>query len=159
MRRAHGLRGDVLVRSLSDDPDRFVVGAAFQTDESPPRTLEITAVRPHREGILLGLRQVPDRNSAEALRGVVLTIDPGERRQLDEDEFWPEDLEGLTALRPGGAPLGEVTNVITGAAQDRLAITTPEGRVVEVPFVSAIVTEVDIGGGIVRVDPPPGLFD
>jgi 16S rRNA processing protein RimM len=159
VRRAHGLRGDVLIRPLSDDPDRFVVGAAFQTDESPPRTLEVVAVRPHSEGILLGFRQPLDRSGAEALRGVTLTIDPAERRQLDEDEFWPADLVGLAASDATGAPLGEVTGVITAAAQDRLAVTTPDGRVVEVPFVAAIVTEVDIAGGVIHMDPPPGLFD
>ena len=158
VRRAHGLGGDVLIRPLSDDPDRFVVGAAFLTDESPPRTLEVVAVRPHSEGILLGLRQISSRNTAEALRGVTFTIDPDERRQLDDDEYWPEDLEGLTALDAAGETLGRVTAVITGAAQDRLAVTTADGSIVEVPFVAAIVTEVDISGGIVRMDPPPGLF-
>ena len=159
VRRAHGLRGDVLLRPLSDDPDRFVVGATFLTDETPPRALDIVEVRPHSEGILLRLRQIGSRNAAEALRGVTFTIDPDERRELDKDEFWPEDLEGLTAQDAAGVPLGEVTSVITGAAQDRLAVTTPDGRVVEVPFVAAIVTEVDVAGGVVRMDPPPGLFD
>jgi 16S rRNA processing protein RimM len=159
VRRAHGLRGDVLIKPLSDDPQRFVVGASFLTDESPPRALEVAEVRPHREGILLGFRQVSSRHAAEALRGVTFTIDPGERRSLDEDEFWPEDLEGLTALDAAGVPLGDVTSVVTGAAQDRLAVTTPDGRVVEVPFVAAIVTDVDIAGGVLHMDPPPGLFD
>lgn len=159
VRRAHGLRGDVLVRPLSDDPDRFVVGAAFLTDESPPRAIEIGEVRPHHEGILLGLRQISSRNAAEALRGVALTIDPGERRELDEDEFWPEDLEGLTAVDAAGATLGEITSVISGVAQDRLAVTTPDGHIVEVPFVAALVGAVDIAGGVVHMDPPPGLFD
>ena len=158
VRRAHGLRGDVLLRPLSDDPDRFVVGAAFLTDELPPRSLEVIEVRPHSEGILLRVRQVSSRNAAEALRGVTFTIDAEERRQLDENEFWPEDLEGLNALDATGAPLGEVTGVVTGAAQDRLTVTTPDGAVVEVPFVAAIVYEVDIESGVVRMDPPPGLF-
>ncbi len=148
----------MLVRSLSDDPDRFVVGATFQTDETPPRVLDIAEVRPHSEGILLGLRQIGSRNAAEALRGVTFTIDHAERRQLDEDEFWPEDLEGLKVVDVAGETLGRVTGVITGAAQDRLAVTTPDGSVVEVPFVAAIVIEVDVSGGIARMDPPPGLF-
>jgi 16S rRNA processing protein RimM len=159
VRRAHGLRGDVLIRPLSDDPNRFVVGAAFLTDESPPRSLEIIEVRPHREGVLLGLRQVSSRSAAEALRGVTFTIGPEERRRLEEDEFWPEDLEGLTVFDDSGTCLGDVTGVITGSAQDRLAVTTPGGDIVEVPFVAAIVGEVDIAGGVVRMDPPPGLFD
>lgn len=159
VRRAHGLRGDVLVRPLTDDPDRFVVGAQFDTDESPPRTFEVVEVRPHSEGVLLRIRQLASRNAAEAVRGVTFTIAAAERRQLEDDEFWPEQLEGLTAVDATGTPLGEVAEVINGVGQDRLRIATPDGRSVEVPFVAAIVGVVDLAGGEIRMDPPPGLFD
>ena len=37
-------------------------------------------------------------------------------------------------------------------------MSTPTGRVM-VPFVSALVPTVDVEGGFVVVDAPPGLFD
>lgn len=158
VRRAHGLRGDVLVRSLSDDPARFAVGAQFLTDEDPARLLTVVEVRPHADGVLVRFEQVWQRNAAEAMRGVTLTIGADERRQLGDDEFWPEDLAGLTAMDGAGVELGTVTAVIEGAAQDRLVVTTPDGVLVEVPFVAAIVGDVDVDSGVVRMDPPPGLF-
>ena len=159
MRRAHGLRGDVIVRPQTDDPQRFAVGASFATDEDPPRTLTLAERRSHADGVLLRFDEITDRNGADAMRGVTLTIAPDQRRQLDDDEYWPEELEGLAAVAADGSRLGVVSAVITGAAQDRLAIETPAGSVVEVPFVAAIATEVDLANGKVVLDPPPGLFD
>ncbi len=156
IRRAHGIRGEVIVRSLSDDPDRFAVGRVLITDEEPPRSLEITRRRSHGDGELLQFATISDRTNAEALRGVSLTIDPTERRALDADEFWPEDLVGSSVVDPSGATLGTVTDVVLGEAQDRLLVATAAGATVEVPFVAAIVG--DVVDGVIEVDPPEGLF-
>jgi len=158
VRRAHGLRGDVILRPLSDDPDRFVVGATFETDEDPTRSLTIAEIREHKEGLLLRFKEVRDRNPADAMRGVTLTIAAEDRRELGDDEFWPEDLEGLAVELADGTPLGVVNSVITGGAQDRLLVVTGEGAEVEVPFVAAIATEIDQAAGRIVLDPPPGLF-
>ena len=159
IRRAQGLRGDVIVRPPSDDPDRFVVGAEFESDEEPARRLTIAEIREHKEGILLRFEQVRDRTAAEAMRGVTLTITAAERRDLPADEFWPEDLEGLDVYETSGARLGAVSMVVTGGAQDRLVVLTADDRRVEVPFVAALVPLVDVAAGRIEMDPPPGLFD
>jgi 16S rRNA processing protein RimM len=153
------LRGDVIVRPQSDDPDRFVVGATFVSDEDPPRPLTIAEIREHKEGLLLRFEQVRDRNAAEALRGAAVTIDPADWRQLGADEFWPEDLQGMAVELADGTALGVVAGVVTGAAQDRLIVATDEWGAVEVPFVSAIAREVDRAAGRIVLDPPPGLFE
>lgn len=158
VRRAHGLRGDVILRPQSDDPDRFVIGAAFESDEQPPRTLTIAEIREHKEGLLLRFEQVRDRNAAEAMRGVTLTIGREERRDLEADEYWPEDLQGLEVFDAAGVRLGTVAAVLTGGAQDRLAVLTADDRTIEVPFVAALVPQVDMTAGRIEMDPPPGLF-
>ncbi|MCP3976111.1 MAG: ribosome maturation factor RimM [bacterium] len=159
VRRAHGLRGDVIVRSLSDDAERFIVGAEFLTDHESPRDMTVSEVRAHADGVLLRFEQISNRNAADAMRGVTLTIGADQRRDLESDEYWPEDLEGLAVIDAAGTTLGAITSVIMGGAQDRLVVSTPDGRTVEVPFVAAIVTDVDIAEGRIRMDPPPGLFD
>jgi 16S rRNA processing protein RimM len=156
IRRAHGIRGEVIVRSLSDDPDRFSVGKVLQTDETPPRSLEIARSRTHADGVLLQFASVTDRSAAEALRGVSLTIDATERRQLTDDEFWPDQLVGADVVGPAAEVLGTVTDVVLGDAQDRLVVRTAGGSTVDVPFVSAIVG--DVRDGVIEVDPPEGLF-
>ena len=156
IRRAHGIRGEVVVRSLSDDPERFAVGKVLHTDRSPPQQLEIARSRTHADGMLLQFVGITDRTTAETLRGVSLTIDPAERRQLTDDEFWPDQLIGADVVGPATQVLGTVTDVVLGEAQDRLVVRTTDGTTVEVPFVSAIVG--DIHDGVIEVDPPEGLF-
>ncbi len=157
-RRAHGIGGEVLVRPQTDDPERWVAGATFITDESPPRTLEATAVRPHHDDLLVRFAGIDDRDAADALRGTVFQISATDRRPLGDAEFWPDDLVGATALGPEGQTLGTVTGVEFGEAQDRLVIETVDGSRIEVPFVSAIVPAVDLEARVITVTPPHGLF-
>ena len=158
VRRAHGITGEVIVRDLTDNPRRFDVGQRFVTDEHPTRSLVVRSRRSHNDGLLVGFGEVSDRNSAQGLQGVTLIISPADRRELEEGEYWPEDLHGLIAVTPGGEHLGTVTGVILGDAQDRLTVTTAAGEMVEVPFVEALVGEIHPSRGHVVVDPPEGLF-
>jgi 16S rRNA processing protein RimM len=158
VRRAHGIKGEVVVRALTDNPHRFDGGQRFSTDEEPARTLVVARSRPHKDGVVVAFEGVTDRNSAEDLQGITLTIGAADRRELETDEFWPEDLQGLTAVTPSGEHLGTVSGVVLGAAQDRLVVTTATGKTVEVPFVEAIVGDVHPSLGHVVVDAPEGLF-
>lgn len=158
VRRAHGLSGDVILRPQSDDPDRFAVGATFETDQDQSRKLTIAEIRQHKEGLLLRFAEIADRDSADALRGAALTIGAHERRNLDDDEYWPEDLVGLRVVTGDGSVLGTVKDVVTGSAQDRLVVATDSNEV-EVPFVAALVPEVNLAAGHIVVEPPAGLFD
>jgi 16S rRNA processing protein RimM len=154
--RPHGIRGEVTV-VVDGDPDRFVPGAIFGTDRPGMPVLTLAAARRHRDrGMIVSFEGVADRTAAEDLRGIVLTIAGGERRDLETDEFWPDDLVGLRAVDASGEPLGEVTGVVFGP-QDRLVVATPDGRSVEVPFVHDIVGDPE--GGCLRIDPPAGLFE
>jgi 16S rRNA processing protein RimM len=152
--KPHGVRGEVTVEELTDYPDRFRAGATFVSDD---RTLTISSLRRHRGVLLLRFDGVADRESAEALRGTVLTIEAADRRSLEGDEFWPDQLEGLKAMLPDGTQLGTVTGVAFGPAQDRLVIATTAGTTIEIPFVDELVSDVHPSGGFVVVDPPPGL--
>lgn len=158
--RPHGLRGEVAVHPRTDDPaGRFAPGVVLGTDpEAGPLT--VASVRWHGGRPLVTFEGVPDRTAAEALRGTLLLADPTDRAPLESaDEFYDQDLVGLRALTQDGVALGEITDVRHLPGQDVLAVSTPEGREVLVPFVAAIVPVVDLAGGRVLLDPPPGLFD
>jgi 16S rRNA processing protein RimM len=159
--KAHGLGGEVTVQVHTDDPrGRFTPGAVFATEAPPgsgvPHQLTLRSARLHRDTWLLAFHEVPDRTGAEGLRGTRLLLEPA----LDEEDAWYEDdLVGLRVLDRAGAPLGEVAGLDVGAAQDRLVVRLDDGSEALVPFVSAIVVEVDVDGGQVVLDPPPGLLD
>ncbi len=158
VRRAHGIKGDVIVRPLTDHPGRYQAGASVLSDEDPPRRYTIRSSQPHHDGLLVRFEGIDERSAAEGLQGVTFTIARDERRTLGENEYWPDDLEGLVAIDRDGTHLGVVSGVILGAAQDRLVVTTDEGREVEVPFVSELVGEIHPSMAHVVIDPPEGLF-
>jgi 16S rRNA processing protein RimM len=163
--RPHGLRGEVTVQVHTDDPERRLVpGARFATEAAPasgvPRELTVATSRLHRSIWLVGFEEVPDRTGAEGLRGTRLLLedDLPEEEAPDEDAWYERDLVGLTAFDPAGDQLGEVTGLRTGP-QDQLVLRLADGHEALVPFVHAIVPTVDVEGGRVVVDAPPGLLD
>ena len=161
--KPHALRGEVTVQLHTDDPgSRLVPGVVLETRAEPgsgvPRTLTLATTRVHRGIWLLGFEEIPDRTGAESLRGTRLLLD--EEAEGEDDDAWYEaDLVGLTATAPDGTVVGEVTALDIGAAQDRLRLRRPDGGEALVPFVEAIVPEVDPEAGRLVVDAPPGLLD
>jgi 16S rRNA processing protein RimM len=163
--KPHGLRGEVTVQLHTDDPEtRFAVGATLATQATAgsgvPRTLTVRSTRVHQGTWLLGFEQIPDRTGAESLRGSRLVVDAGDLAPSDDDDGWyEEELRGLTVLTRDGTRLGEVTRLELGAAQDLLVVALDRGGDAYLPFVEAIVPEVDVAGGRVVVDPPEGLLE
>ena len=158
--RAHGLRGEVTAEVRTDIPElRFTDGARFTTDPAARGPLTLTAAREQGGVLLLTFDGVEDRTAAEALRGTLLLVDAS---ASDEPDAWYDDeLVGLRAESAEGAVLGEVVGLHTGGAQDLLEVK-PTGQASEtvlVPFVRALVPEVDVAGGRVVLDPPGGLFE
>lgn len=157
--RPHGLAGEVYVRSESDTSDRFRPGVIFLTDEQPGRRLEMLSSRYHQGKLLVTFADISDRNEAESLRGVGLTIDAEDRRNLDEDEYWPDQLIGLIVEDEAGRAVGTVASVETDGPQDRLVVRTTNGRLALVPFVKELVPDIRIEEGRVVIHPIAGLLN
>jgi 16S rRNA processing protein RimM len=103
---------------------------------------------------------VPDRNAAEQLRNTMLLVDAADVPPSDDpDEFHDTELMGLAADLTDGTRLGEVADVLHLPHGDVLVVRRPEGPEVLVPFVKAIVPDVDVAAGRLVVDPPDGLLD
>ncbi|WP_212721627.1 ribosome maturation factor RimM [Nocardioides dongxiaopingii] len=161
--KPHGIRGEVTVDVRSDEPDRrFADGAALRV-EAPRgsafahRTLTVVRSRWHQQTLLATFEELTDRNAAETARGVVLhaMVDPTETPE-DPDEYYDHQLVGLAVHDVDGTLIGEVTGLVHGA-QDLLAVRAVDGRPTLVPFVTALVPEVDVAGGRVVVADRPGL--
>lgn len=153
--KPHGTRGEVYVMAISDDPHRFDPDALLIRDSGTE--LRVEASRRHGLRLLVKFVGVDDRGAAEGLRGA-LYISPDQRRKLDEGEYWAGELIGMAALGTGGEVLGEVGDVLPGAAQDLMAIETPSGRRL-VPMVQEFIVAIDGVARTVVIDPPDGLLD
>ena len=162
--KPHGVRGEVTVDVRTDEPERRFADGARLRAEAPKgsastlRQVTVVRTRWHQGVLLVTFEELTDRTSAEAARGLVLhvTVDPTEQPE-DPDEYYDHQLVGLAAYDLEGTHLGEVSAVVHGGAQDLLTIRTPDGRDALVPFVTALVPEVDLEGRRVVVADRPGL--
>jgi 16S rRNA processing protein RimM len=180
--RPHGVRGEVSVAVHTDEPERrFAVGSVLATDPAEAGPLTVAMVRWHTGRLLIGFDGVTDRSQAEGLRGVWLTLDSAQAESSDDpDEFHDHELIGLAVVTVSGEPVGRVTDVRhfgqdllviepAGRAGAEPAAAGPAGPVrpgqsaqpdgLLVPFVAAIVPEVDVAAGRLVIDPPPGLLE
>ncbi|WP_242606026.1 ribosome maturation factor RimM [Frankia sp. Cppng1_Ct_nod] len=178
--RPHGVRGDVTIDVRTDVPDRrFATGTKINCDPPTATPLVVAGSRWHSGRLLVRFEGVGDRTAAEALRGRVLTISPGDVGPAGEDGdeedsgdlWWDRDLVGLRVLTRDGVDVGVVVDVVHTPAGELLAIgltddretgetrETGEVREVLVPFVREIVPTVNLSDRRIVVDPPPGLFD
>ena len=180
--RPHGVRGEVSVAVHTDEPERrFAVGSMLATDPAEAGPLAVASVRWHTGRLLVEFDGITDRHQAEGLRGVWLTLDSAQAEPSDDpDEFHDHELIGLAVVTVSGEPVGRVTDV-RHFGQDLLVIE-PAGRAgakpatagpmgparpgrpaqpdgLLVPFVAAIVPEVDVAAGRLVIDPPPGLLE
>ncbi|MEN2740720.1 ribosome maturation factor RimM [Microbacterium sp. X-17] len=163
--KAHGLKGALRLELYTDDPDgRFVPGATFtlQVPEASPwhgETLTVRELKWMNSHPVAFFEGVDDRTAAETLVRAILWIDEDAAKTPAEDDAWYDhQLAGLEVVRDG-AVVGRVLRVDHLPAQDLLVVGVGGDREVLVPFVRAIVPEVDVPGGRVVVTPPDGLFE
>ena len=143
---AHGLRGDVKVRTFTEDP--AAIAAYGELADGHGRRFHVTRARPVPGGVVAGVAGVDDRNRAEALRGTRLFVDRARLPVPGEEEFYHADLIGMAAQDAGGAQLGTVAAVHNFGAGDMLEIAIAGGErpgaTALVPFSREAVPEVDL---------------
>jgi 16S rRNA processing protein RimM len=165
VRNAHGIRGEIVVESLTDTPEAvFASGGhliAGTTDgEIAPGAAEvhIRRAKPFKGGWILRLDEITDRSQAELWRERYFLLPASDLAPPADDEVYFHDLVGLRVELTGGTPLGTVEALFELPQGVVLDVRTEKGTVM-VPYRPEVVTSVDVGAGVVVIDPPPGLLD
>jgi len=159
--RAHGIKGEVTVEVRTDEPElRLAPGAVLATDPASAGPLTIATGRVHSGRLLLRFEGVTERNGAEALRNTLLIadVDPEELPE-EEDEYYDHQLMDLDVVTADGTEVGRITEISHLPSQDLFIVERPDGTEVMIPFVSEIVTEIDLEEQRAIINPPPGLID
>ena len=156
---AHGIRGELRVKSFTADP--LALGDYGPLHTRDGRTFEVQAIRPAKDVVVVRFKGVGDRNAAEALTGTDLFVD---RSALpdngDEEDFYHADLVGLSVRDDSGAVIGKIAAVQDYGGGDILELTLGGRKGVMIPFTKAAVPEVSVSGGFIRIDPvAAGLVD
>jgi len=155
---AHGIRGDVAVEPRTDEPERrFAPGTRLRVEGSD-RVLTVASTRDHSGRLLVSFAELADRNAVEAARGLVLVTDvPVDELPEDDCSYYDRQLVGLAVVTTSGETVGRVLSVLHPGAQDLLEVSTPGGPRL-VPFVEALVPEVDLAAGRLVVADVGGLL-
>jgi len=166
--RAHGVRGDVVVGVRTDEPElRFAPGSRLDTDPVGVGPLTVAGYRWHSGDLLVRFAEIRDRDAAAEIGGTWLLVDSAALGALDDpDEFRDGDLVGLSVRTVDGIVVGTVADVLHHG-QDVLAIDPAaaagaagaRAEQILIPFVKAIVPEVDVAAGVLVIDPPEGLLN
>jgi 16S rRNA processing protein RimM len=156
---AHGIRGEVLIKSFTAAPEDIGAYGALSTADGS-RVFEIASARTTNKGVVARLVGIADRNAAEALKGTDLYIARDRLPPASDGEFYHADLVGMTAVGPDGATLGEIVAVHDFGAGDLLEVRLAGKAKTELfPFTDAVVPEVNVAARRVTVVPPPESDD
>ena len=148
--KPQGIQGEVKVRPITADPLRFEnAEKLFFCDEGSYTPVESRFMRFDGQAVYLKFRGINDRNTAETLRGKFLYIDRAHAIELNEDEYFIADLEGLKGVDDEGNELGILTEVMQPGGNDEYVFTDKtKKRELLVPALKSVILNTDIEAGI-----------
>lgn len=139
---AHGIKGDVVVKSFTN-PVENICALLLTTEQKDDITLRCITIKPNGD-LICRLKDVKTRTDAERLRGVKLFTLRANLPEPKEDEFYIEDLKGLSVVNANLERLGIVNAVFNFGASDVIEVKFNDGRVESFPFTKKlfpIITE------------------
>ncbi|HEY8487813.1 MAG TPA: ribosome maturation factor RimM [Thermaerobacter sp.] len=157
-----GIRGEVKVDLLSDDPQRLRPGLEVLVappDGAPARPDRVEWARPHGRFWRVKLAGCPDRTAAEALRGGALQVPEDRVPPLPPGQYYVFQLVGLEVFDAQGQPVGRVRDVLRYPANDVIVVEGAGGREFLIPAIRQAVAAIDLEGGRLLLGDLPGLLD
>lgn len=157
----HGIKGEAKVGFTKNQEDFFCsLEEVFVKTDNDYRSLKIESVRLHKNFALVKFEGINSINELLDYKGAFLYVEEETiRENLEEDEFLIDELVGLEVFDENGKKLGFVVGVSNNGASDLLSVKTNSKKVVLIPFVKAIVTDVSIRDKKVVIKNIEGLIE
>lgn len=153
----HGLRGDLKVRALSGDSSAIDSVTTITLKQGQSSSLHnVTKIKRHKGLFLVKLEAIDSAESAQTFIGSDVLISRDSLSELEDDEFYWYQLEGLNVVDDRLGPLGQVVDIFTTPAHDILVVNGDRGEIL-VPVVDEFIRSVDNELKIMHVDLPEGL--
>lgn len=148
---AHGVRGDVRVKSFTAEPEAVFDYAPFLSEQGDV-LIEPKAVRTGKDHFIVSPKKQRQKEEWDGMKGSKLYVPRDVLPDVDEDEFYIEDLVGLDVYAGGETPLGRVKAVLNHGASDLVEIqVSGQSKPVLVPFTFEDVPTVDLALGRIIV--------
>ena len=148
---AHGIKGEVRIKSFTEDPtDIKAYGPLF---DAKGNTYTIRTARIQKNVVVVTINEISDRNGAELLNGTELFVDRSALPADDEDEFYQSDIVGMAVESVDGAAIGTVIAFHDFGAGEVIEIKPERGSSVMIPFSEAAVPDIDVERRVMIVEP------
>ncbi|WP_051688929.1 ribosome maturation factor RimM [Butyrivibrio sp. AE2032] len=159
---AHGVRGELKVFPLTDDPRRFLKLKECFTcgqDMEKPEAKVCANARMDRGNVLVRFEGIEDRDKAELLRGRFIAVERANAVKLKKDSYFITDLKGLTVIDDTRGDIGKVVDCFQTGPQYTLEIKRSAKKNLLLPFVKVYCYEVSIEEGFIKCRLPEGLYE
>ena len=150
---AHGLKGEVRVKTFTETPDALARYKRLHAKDGRGFTVAHASATKSGEAVVTFV-EVLDRNTAESLRGLELFVSREVLPEPAENEFYHTDLIGLTAMDEADRVIGTVRAIHNFGASDVIEIARGDGDSVMLPFAKEFVPVVDLKAGRVVIAEP-----
>jgi len=156
----HGLRGEIRVMPVTDDPSRFdLLDSVEVFQNSTSKTYSIERMRPHKALLVLKLKDIEDRTAAEALVGSVIKVPRSKALPLEDDEYYQKDLLDMSVLNENGEELGTLVQIIETGANDVYVVRPKSGKDLLIPAIKECILAVNVPESKMTVRLMKGLRD
>jgi 16S rRNA processing protein RimM len=157
--RARGLRGEMVVVPLTDDPQRFLkLEKVTVSKDNVSKQLFVERAREFKGKVLLQLKQVDSPEQAKKLVGGFIEVERDQLVRLPEGSYFVFDIVGLEVVTTEGERIGTVKEVISLPAND-LYLVEGDEKLYLVPAIKQVVKEIDLKEKKMIIQPMEGLFD
>jgi 16S rRNA processing protein RimM len=140
--RPHGMKGELIVRFDRENPEK-VLDLPFILIEKEMDVFEIAVMRAQKKQYILKLKGIDHISQAESLRGRSIYVDSWQEDELQEDEYFVEELIGIKVLDESERLIGHLHSIIESPANEIYVVEGPYGQVL-IPAVSAFILSVSI---------------
>jgi len=156
-----GLRGEVKIRPSTNSPEILleITNVSIRLPDGRNINASVECVRLDKRMLIVTFKGYEDRTAVELLEDACVFVSRDQLGELEEEQWWVDDLVGLKVFTTSGAFVGSVLSVIDGGNQ-LLEISSADGdKSILVPFVKELVPLVDPGAGRIEVRDIPGLLE
>lgn len=153
IRRAHGLKGEMIMDVLTDFPERIKPGkVVYVADSHEPQ--KISSVRPHDNLLLISFKGIDSKDDLDRYRNLMVYIKTEGLPELPENEFYHHDLIGLTVIDEQQEVLGTLVEIMETGANDVYVIADKDKNEMLIPAVDEFILTIDLAGRLMTVHKP-----
>ena len=157
--RTRGLRGEVVISPLTDDPERFfLLKEVWISGKQESKIFQIEKVKKFRERVSLKFRGIDSPEAAKPLVNSFLEIEKENLLPLPQNRYYVFEIIGLKVLTTQGEEIGVIEDVVNFPGNDVYTVKNGK-KEYSIPAVKKVVKKIDLDKKIMIIEPLEGLLE